>query len=213
MKTGPVVPAPPARRDMADRTLALAQARQVFLGGNGLPGRWRGRERFTVLATGFGAGDPLLATWAAWRDDPHRARRLHLVAVVAQPPTAAALAGCHAGSPLDGLAAQWQAAWPPAVHGLHLLRLDDGAVSLQLAFGDPDDWLPALVLQADAFYLDGAGTAPTGDAHRGACRPWRGWPPRAPPWRPTTPATRCATAWPPPASWWPRRPGPARPAG
>ena len=33
---------------------ALAQARHVFLGGSGLPGRWAGRSRFVVLETGFG---------------------------------------------------------------------------------------------------------------------------------------------------------------
>ena len=42
---------------------ALAQARHVFLAGNDLPARWAGRERFTVLETGFGLGNNFLATW------------------------------------------------------------------------------------------------------------------------------------------------------
>jgi tRNA 5-methylaminomethyl-2-thiouridine biosynthesis bifunctional protein len=50
----------------------LAQAQFVFLGGNGLPVRWAGRERFVVLETGFGLGLNFLATWRAWRDDPAR---------------------------------------------------------------------------------------------------------------------------------------------
>ena len=33
-----------------------AQARHVFLRGNGLPERWRGRRAFTILETGFGFG-------------------------------------------------------------------------------------------------------------------------------------------------------------
>ncbi|MCJ9711525.1 FAD-dependent cmnm(5)s(2)U34 oxidoreductase, partial [Bordetella hinzii] len=37
-------------------TDALGQARAVFLQGNGLPQRWRGRESFTVCETGFGLG-------------------------------------------------------------------------------------------------------------------------------------------------------------
>ena len=49
---------------------ALAQARHVFLDGNGLPARWRVKRRFIVLETGFGMGINFLATWAAWRDDP-----------------------------------------------------------------------------------------------------------------------------------------------
>ena len=46
---------------------AEGQARHVFLGGNGLPERWQGRDRFVVLETGFGLGNNFLATWAAWR--------------------------------------------------------------------------------------------------------------------------------------------------
>ena len=34
----------------------LAQSRYVFLGGNGLPERWRGRDSFCILETGFGLG-------------------------------------------------------------------------------------------------------------------------------------------------------------
>ena len=49
-----------------------AQARHVFLHGNGLPGRWQGRRAFTILETGFGFGLSFLATWRAWREDPRR---------------------------------------------------------------------------------------------------------------------------------------------
>src|SRR3989344_7657880 len=55
---------------------AWLQARGVFLRGNGLPGRWQGRDRFTILETGFGLGNNCLATWAAWRQDPQRCDRL-----------------------------------------------------------------------------------------------------------------------------------------
>ena len=50
----------------------LAQARHVFIAGNGLPARWQKRNRFTVLETGFGSGLNFLATWQAWRQDPLR---------------------------------------------------------------------------------------------------------------------------------------------
>ena len=52
-----------------------AQARHVFLAGNGLPERWAHRERFVILETGFGMGLNFLITWRAWKDDPARCRR------------------------------------------------------------------------------------------------------------------------------------------
>src|SRR6185436_10644778 len=48
------------------RAGAFAQARHVFLAGNGLPRRWAGRAHFVILETGFGLGHNFLATWAAW---------------------------------------------------------------------------------------------------------------------------------------------------
>ena len=60
---------------------ALGQAEHVFLGGNGLPQRWRGTRRYTILETGFGLGLNFLATWQAWRDDPERSTWLHFVSV------------------------------------------------------------------------------------------------------------------------------------
>ncbi len=48
----------------------LTQAHHVFLGGNGLPGNWAGRDQFVIVETGFGQGLNFLATWQAWRQDP-----------------------------------------------------------------------------------------------------------------------------------------------
>ena len=67
------------------RAGALAQARHVFLAGNGLPERWQRRDRFVVLETGFGLGNNFLATWQAWRDDPACPERLHFISVEARP--------------------------------------------------------------------------------------------------------------------------------
>jgi tRNA 5-methylaminomethyl-2-thiouridine biosynthesis bifunctional protein len=178
VKTAPIVPACIEWRDGVPfaplfgdvyhaRAGAFEQARQVFLAGNGLPARWQGRERFVVLETGFGLGNNFLATWAAWRDDPARARRLVFVSIEKHPPTAADMARAHAGSPEPALAAQLTAAWPPLAHGLHTLEFEGGAVTLLLALGDLASWLPELQLQADAIYLDGfapARNAPMWDA-------------------------------------------------
>jgi tRNA 5-methylaminomethyl-2-thiouridine biosynthesis bifunctional protein len=48
----------------ASRDGALAQAQQVFLAGCGLLQRWRGRDQFVVLETGFGLGLNIAAEFA-----------------------------------------------------------------------------------------------------------------------------------------------------
>lgn len=137
------------------RAGAWAQSRHVFLGGNRLPSRWAGRERFVILETGFGLGHNFLATWQAWRADPHRPRRLVFISLEKHPLTPADLARCHTGSPAPELAAQLLACWPAATHDLHTLSFEDGAVTLLLGLGDAHLWLPELVASVDAFYLDG----------------------------------------------------------
>ncbi|MFO1330155.1 MAG: FAD-dependent 5-carboxymethylaminomethyl-2-thiouridine(34) oxidoreductase MnmC [Rubrivivax sp.] len=136
------------------RVGAQAQARHVFLAGNDLPARWRGRADFAVLENGFGLGHNFLCTWRAWREDPARPQRLHYVALEARPAPPDDLARAHAGAD-DEPARALMRAWPPRVGGLHRLDFDDGAVRLLLAFGDVRDVLPALELSADAIYLDG----------------------------------------------------------
>lgn len=178
-------PAAPTAPDFGDvyhaRRGALAQARHVFLGGNGLPGhgqpvkgepsRWAGRPRFTVLETGFGLGHNFLATWAAWRADAQRPRELVFVSIEKHPPRRDDLAralAVHAGdAEIAPLAQALLAHWPPLTPDLHLIDLPDlpgaaapagpapGRVRLLLALGDIAQVLPDLVLQADALYLDG----------------------------------------------------------
>jgi tRNA 5-methylaminomethyl-2-thiouridine biosynthesis bifunctional protein len=137
------------------RSGAFAQAQQVFLGGNGLPERWRGRARFTILETGFGLGNNFLATWAAWRADPARSERLTFVSVEKHPLVRDDLARCHASSPVPELAQQLIDTWPPATCNLHSLEFEGGRVRLLLAFGDVQAWARELVARIDAFYLDG----------------------------------------------------------
>jgi tRNA 5-methylaminomethyl-2-thiouridine biosynthesis bifunctional protein len=134
---------------------AFEQAEAVFLAGNGLPGRWRGRERFVVLETGFGLGSNFLATWQAWRDDPQRCARLWFVSIEAHPARREDLQRTHSGGPAAALGEALRDAWPPAVAGLHTLAFEAGRVVLLLAFGDIADLLPQLRLAADAIYLDG----------------------------------------------------------
>ena len=167
MKTQPITPADvdfadpntPASPLFGDvyhaRAGALPQAQHVFIAGNGLPARWRGRERFVILETGFGLGNNFLATWAAWREDAQRSERLVFISVEKHPLRRADLERAHAGSPLPALARALVDAWPPLTPGAHVLDFDGGRVRLLLALGDARDWLKELVAEVDAFYLDG----------------------------------------------------------
>lgn len=132
------------------------QARHVFLGGNGLPERWRRRRAFTILETGFGLGLNFLATWQAWRDDAERCERLHFVSVEMHPFTRHDLEQVHARYPeFAALAAELHAAWPILVPGLHRLEFEGGRVVLTLALADAAGALRTLRLSVDAVYLDG----------------------------------------------------------
>lgn len=133
-----------------------AQTRHVFLGGNDLPERWQGKDRFVILETGFGLGLNFLATWQAWRDDPQRCRRLHFVSVEKHPFTAADLAIAQRAWPeFAEIAGQLQAAWPVLSPGMHRLFLDNRQVVLTLVFGDAATQLRAVNASVDAFFLDG----------------------------------------------------------
>lgn len=138
----------------ASRDGALGQARHVFLRGCGLPGRWRGRDQFVVLETGFGIGTNFLATWDAWREDDDRPTRLHFVSVERHPLVAEDLVAA-APAELQVLARQLARGWPLPLPGLHVLEFEEDRVRLTLALGDARDLVPQLIVGADAIYLDG----------------------------------------------------------
>ena len=143
---------------------AVAQARHVFLAGNGLPGRWRDRRRFTILETGFGGGLNFLATWRAWQEAGRPCERLHFVSVEKHPFERADLSRLLAAHPeLEREAALLRQRWPLLVPGMHRLEFDQGRVVLTLALGDIAEVLPDLVLAADAVYLDGFAPAKNPD--------------------------------------------------
>jgi tRNA 5-methylaminomethyl-2-thiouridine biosynthesis bifunctional protein len=133
----------------------LTQVQHIFLGGNGLPGRWGGRQRFVILETGFGLGNNFLATWAAWRADPARCERLVFISLEKHPLRPADLARAHRASPLPELARQLIDQWPLLTPDLHTLDFEAGRVQLMLVFGDANHTLPGLQASVDAFYLDG----------------------------------------------------------
>jgi tRNA 5-methylaminomethyl-2-thiouridine biosynthesis bifunctional protein len=137
---------------------AMAQADHVFLRGNALPERWRGRAGFTVCETGFGLGQNFLALWHAWLSDPQRSTRLHMVSFEAHPFSRADLARVllpRVPDSMAGLARQLVDQWPALLPGMHRLEFQEGAVTLTLAFGAVGRMAHLVQARADAFFLDG----------------------------------------------------------
>jgi tRNA 5-methylaminomethyl-2-thiouridine biosynthesis bifunctional protein len=178
---GPHVPYAPLYDDLYHSEFgAWAQAREVFLQGNDLPSRWQGpagrrRQRFVILETGFGLGNNVLATWAAWRADPQRCEHLVFISIEKHPLSREDLCAMHARhGQVDGeaegvtLSHRLIQAWPPLTPGLHTLTFDEADladaavdhrapfhVTLLLALGDVKEMIPTLMASVDAFYLDG----------------------------------------------------------
>ena len=155
----------------------------ALLHASGLPERWRGRERFVVLTTGAGGLRLFLALWQAWRVDPQRCARLHVIAIdpdlkaqaqaavaASDPPQSTARGEGTLPStvsrpdpsqlvaplldPLQADAARRLIeAWPAWTPDLHRLAFDAGAVQLLLAPGTPAMRLREIVAQVDAFVV------------------------------------------------------------
>ena len=134
----------------------LDQARQVFLGGCGLPAAWADAAQWRILETGFGFGLNFLTTWAAWKADPQRPRILHFVSVEAFPVSCDdLLRSLPADSQLHALGQQLAAQWWGLLPGVHRLSFEDGQVLLTLLIGDAQTMLRKQQLTADSIYLDG----------------------------------------------------------
>ena len=134
----------------------LACARRVFLDGSAITARWRGRESFTILETGFGLGLNFLAAWDRLRAESAGPRRLHFVSVEPHPFSASELA--EALAPFTEIAPLARALadhLPPPVAGYHRMHFDAGRVILTLILGDAREHLPQLEARADAIFLDG----------------------------------------------------------
>ena len=134
----------------------LAQAREVFLGGCGLPAAWADQPQWRILETGFGLGLNFLVTWAAWRADPQRPRLLHFVSIEAWPASADDLLRSLPTNPeLQPLATQLHAQWWGLTPGFHRLVFENGQVVLTLCVGDAQAMLREMAFEADSVYLDG----------------------------------------------------------
>jgi tRNA 5-methylaminomethyl-2-thiouridine biosynthesis bifunctional protein len=134
----------------------LAQSREVFLQGCGLPAAWAGQRQWCILETGFGLGLNFLVTWQAWKADPQRPRLLHFVSTEAHPASAADLLRSALAHPdLLPLAQQLQARLWGLLPGVHRLVFENGQLLLTLCIGDTRAVLREQRFAADTVYLDG----------------------------------------------------------
>lgn len=140
----------------------------------GLESCLRQQQSATVVDLHFGLGLAFLLTCQRFAELRKQggAQRLHYVAIVPHPCSAAQLASAHAAWPQrDDVARQLHVAWPLPLPGTHRLMLCEGAVSLTLVLGELEEELARLDAPADLFYLHATPTrfdpgAPEWNAHQ-----------------------------------------------
>ena len=132
----------------------LAEARHVFLDGNGLMARFADSTHLTIAETGFGTGLNCLAVMALL--DRHPGMHLDYVSIERFPLTDEQLARSHAAFPeLERHAAALRRSLPPRWPGYHMAVPGDGRLTLHLHYGKVGEVLPQLDLAVDAWFLDG----------------------------------------------------------
>ncbi|TKF22608.1 bifunctional tRNA (5-methylaminomethyl-2-thiouridine)(34)-methyltransferase MnmD/FAD-dependent 5-carboxymethylaminomethyl-2-thiouridine(34) oxidoreductase MnmC [Vibrio genomosp. F6] len=145
----------------------LEETRYVFLQQNHLPQRWQEHQqrRFTIGETGFGTGLNFLAVWQWFdkflKENPDaELKELHFVSFEKFPLNKDDLIKAHQAWPeLAQYAEQLQQHYPIAVPECHRIVLADGAITLDLWFGDIKDCMPLVPTYSegiiDAWFLDG----------------------------------------------------------
>lgn len=127
----------------------LAEARHVFLGGNGLPERFS--DGFRIVELGFGTGLNLLATVQAWGESGMPGQ-LNYTSFEAFPMSADDMALALTAFPqLADPAAELVAAWRSGARDVVFSE----RVTLQVIIGDARETLPHWTGSADAWFLDG----------------------------------------------------------
>lgn len=145
----------------------LAETQYVFLHQNHLPERWQdfSSRRFVIGETGFGTGLNFLAVWQLFDEFRHNnpdtsVKELHFISFEKYPILIDDLIKAHQSWPqLAKYAAELQKYYPIAVLGCHRIVLANGAVTLDLWFGDIKDCMPQIPVTEtgiiDAWFLDG----------------------------------------------------------
>lgn len=133
----------------------LAETRHVFIAGNNLPARWRGRDDFVIAETGFGTGLNFLETWRLWQAGgaPGRLTYLSFEKYPLKPDAiAAALAAWEAefGKHLPRLLD----IYPALIPGFHAIDVTE-TLRLILVFDDVNTAMAQVSASVDCWYLDG----------------------------------------------------------
>ena len=104
----------------------------------GVRAAWAGKRCITILDPCFGAGAQFLDVWAAFRADPARPARLHVVAIADRLPdrtSASAALGTQSSHASAGLIPALLDQWPLPLAGVHRLEFESGGVTLTLVVG------------------------------------------------------------------------------
>ncbi|MGB0900226.1 tRNA (5-methylaminomethyl-2-thiouridine)(34)-methyltransferase MnmD [Halocynthiibacter sp.] len=126
----------------------LEETRHVFLGGNGLPARFR--DGFHIAELGFGTGLNMLATYLMWRETDQTGT-LHFTSFEAFPMQASEMDQALSHFPeAHAIAAPFLDQWNAGNRQIEL----PGLVA-NIHIGDAREILPKLNLFADAWFLDG----------------------------------------------------------
>ncbi|MGC6485537.1 MAG: tRNA (5-methylaminomethyl-2-thiouridine)(34)-methyltransferase MnmD, partial [Candidatus Puniceispirillales bacterium] len=134
----------------------LAETVCVFLEGNGLPERFKGRDHFVIAETGFGTGLNFLAVMAEIERMGDAAPHLTYLSTEIAPLDTAMIDQVLSPWPqLDHLRAMLVAALPPRWPGRHRRHFLGGKVTLDLLYGDSITVLERCQFKADAWFLDG----------------------------------------------------------
>lgn len=144
----------------------LRESEYVFLAANQVCERWQQHQHpaFVIGETGFGTGLNFLATLRAFKrfraQNPGSSLRLFFLSTEKFPLSQADLTlALNAWPELADEAQALLAQYPPLIAGCHRLEFVDGAVVLDLWFGDIAELLPSWYRPVgglvDAWYLDG----------------------------------------------------------
>ncbi len=126
----------------------LAETRHVFLAGNDLPARFA--DGFHVAELGFGTGLNMLTTLLEWRTAGMKIP-LHFTSFEAFPMSATDMDRALRSFPeVHAIAAPVLSEWEC---GKHHIETDD--LIADIIIGDARETLPAWVVKADAWFLDG----------------------------------------------------------
>ena len=143
----------------------LAETRNVFLKGCGLPERWIDSERFTIGELGFGTGLNFLAAWELWvAHRPSLDAWLHFVSFEGFPLEREDAARALSNWPeLAPYTEKLLTCWPHRARGIRRIDWPEDRVSLTLHIDDIARALSASRLEADAWFLDGFSPAKNAD--------------------------------------------------